>query len=276
MYIVSCRRGFWRKGRFLRNGEAYRIANVDRDGNTSSKTLSDYQKKIENKKVLLLCHGYNNPKDSVVGAYHLIKAKHRRIVDYFDVVVGFTWPGGRGALSYVAADARSPKAAKRFRKLLQETIPACSELGVMSHSLGCKVSLIAHTQLYHQRFKKADKHWQFLMAATVDDEAIENGEHYFEATLYCNATYVFHSKMDRVACQAYRLGEGVSFGGFDPALGCRGPEGRAGISQYTKVINCKRVITGQGAHGKYKRSDEVYEYISNELHGTPAPQFSDL
>lgn len=201
--------------------------------------MADYEAKIENKKVLLLCHGYNNPRHSVIDAYELIKGNHKAFVNYFDVVVGYTWPGGGNVTTYSGARGRTLAVAARFCKLLEITIPKCSELGVMSHSMGCRISLIAHTQLHRKGISKANKHWQYLMAPAVDDESIEHDEKYEPATLYCDNTYVFHSKNDRVVCGGYEWGEWFSGGGGDPALGCRGPESPGAISGKIKVINCK-------------------------------------
>ena len=276
MYIVSCRKKFWSNSRIRAERKPDKVAKVDRHGIETRKTMADYEAKIENKKVLLLCHGYNNPRDSVIGAYDLIKRNHKAFVNYFDVVVGYTWPGGGNFTTYPGARGRTSAVAARFRELLKATIPKCSELAVMSHSMGCRISLIAHTQLHRKGIRKANKHWQYLMAPAVDDESIERDEKYEPATLYCDNTYVFHSTHDRVVCEGYELGEGASGGGRDPALGCGGPESPAAISGKSKIINCKSIIIGRRAHGKYKSQKPIYDYICNELKGTPAPQFSQL
>lgn len=277
MYVISSREGFWDSDHVLPRDKDDMIAIVDPNGNWEPKTTSDYQLAIDNKKVLLLCHGFNSEESAVMSAYYLIQEKQKQHVNYFDIVVGYTWPGGDDPGDYGSAKKRVLSAvAARFVKLLQTTIPKCSELGVMSHSMGCKVSLIAHKRLHDTGFAKGkcSKHWQFLMAASVDDESIEHRGRYFNATLYCDKTYVFHSKWDIVVCLGYRAAEGSIGGGWDPALGCRGPESPAGISVKTKVINCKDVVWW---HGHYKETQEVYDYISKELHGNyPAPQCSEL
>ena len=103
MYIISCRKKFWDNRRIRAEAKPDLVAKVGRDGIETTKTMADYEAKIENKKVLLLCHGYNNPKDSVIGAYELIEGNHRAFVNYFDVVVGYTWPGGDNPLAYPGA-----------------------------------------------------------------------------------------------------------------------------------------------------------------------------
>ena len=276
MYVISCRRRFWDNDRVRSRSKPDLVAKIDLNGNMTFRQVADYHKKIANKKVLLLCHGYRNQEEDVRKAYYLIKRKHKSLINYFDVVFGYTWPGGEERTDYAQAKDRVTSAvAGRFAKLLQHTIPKCSQLGVMAHSMGCRISLISHTQLYDQGFGKGNcsKHWQFLMAAAVDDDSIERGERYYGATQYCDKTYVFHSKRDGTVRFAYRVGEGFALGGFDGALGSKGPENPSGISEKTNVINCKRVIS---EHGDYKRTNEVYDYIRNELYGDPAPQFSQM
>ena len=73
--------------------------------------------------------------------------------------------------------------------------------------------------------------WQFMMAAAVDNESVESGERYFEATSYADNTYVVHSKNDGTLSGGYRVLE------WDRALGHSGPENVDDIDNRTKVIN---------------------------------------
>ena len=276
MYVISSRKKFWDDERFSKKKrDQIRKFNSKNWQNWKPMTRGVFKQSIKGKKVLLLCHGYNADAHDVMKAYRLIEAKQLRPAGYFDVVVGYTWPGGDRPWAYGDAKARVSPAAGRFVKLLQMILAECSELGVMSHSMGCKISLVAHRRLFDMGFRgKCASHWQFLMAASVDDESIEQGERYFNATQFCDATYVFHSKEDFTLAFWYRWGERISGGGFDPALGWRGPENPQAISPKTKVINCKHVVK---SHGGYKKTPQVHAYILNELTGvTPAPQFYTL
>ena len=267
MYLISSREKFWSNNLISEIPED-EIREVDLNTmELEPRTTSDYESLIADKKVLLLCHGYNNEPRDVMRAYRIIEDNQSAYIAYFDVVVGYTWPGGDDWMDYFAAKNRASAVAQRFVRLLQATMSKCSELGVMSHSMGCRISLIACEQLQSMGFTKCNKLWQFLMAAAVDNESVEKGERYFDATLYDDNTYIFHSKEDGVLSIAYNVSE------WDAALGHSGPENINDIDPTTKVINCKHVVK---SHGAYKRTQEVYDYIKNDLTATPAPQLSTL
>lgn len=272
MYIISCRDNFWCNDSLLPPGQNDLIREI-RYGKQAElpKEKHKYESAIANKKVLLLCHGYNNWRASVRSLYFRLEKNELNFIKYFDVVVGYTWPGSMGPGSYRWARKRVNPVAKRFAKLLGATISACSELGVMSHSMGCLISLIAHKEL---RGNKANKHWQFLMAASVNDDSIQRGRRYFKATSYCDKTYVFYSDRDRTLGNWYPDYEKKFGGKGEPALGYAGPRNPAAISDQTKIVNCRSVV---GGHSKYKEAPEIYQYIGNELQNNyPAPKYHDL
>ena len=205
--------------------------------------------------------------NDVMRAYRIIDENHSKYIKYFDVIAGYSWPGGDDWTDYHAAKNRASAVAFRFAKLLQTTIQQCSELGVMSHSLGCRISLLAIEQLHNMKVKKCNKLWQFLMAAAVNNESIEKNERYYDSTLYDDNTYVFHSNKDDILTLGYQFVE------WDRALGHSGPENVADIHITTKVINCKHVVK---SHGDYKRTQQVYTFINKELAGAKANRFSTL
>lgn len=266
MYLVSSRKDFWNNTVISEHVDCIREVNFS-TGESEEKVMGDYEALIRNKKVLLLCHGYRNEPDDVMNAYDLIKQNQVSFTNYFDVVAGYTWPGGENVMDYFAAKNRASAVAPRFATLLETTMASCSELAIMSHSMGCRISLIACERLRRENVKKCDKLWQLLMAAAVDNESIEEGERYFDATLFDDSTYVFHSKRDGV------LGGGYSLAEWDTALGYSGPENVADIHKRTKVINCKHVVK---QHGGYKRTQQVFDYMRQELPDGNGPQFSTL
>lgn len=215
----------------------------------------------------MLIHGYNNEPDDVMRAYSIIERNTNTIIKHFDVIVGYSWPGGDDALDYFSAKNRAAAVTNRCKSLLQDTMSKCTELGVMSHSMGCRISLMAFERLQTESHPKTVPTWQYLMAAAVDNESIETGERYYDATLYDDVSYVFHSKHDSVLSKAYRLAE------WDRALGYSGPESVADIHGTTKIVNCKKVIR---SHGDYKRTAQIYEYIRDELEGNSRAKFSTL
>ena len=271
MYVISSRKEFWDYDCVLPLNQDDMIREVGPRGKQESKAIADYESEINGKKVLLLCHGYNNRCKAVMRAYYRIQKMQSNRIKYFDVVVGYTWPGGGYYSKYSTAKKRAGSAvALRFVKLLETTISKCSELGVMSHSMGCMISLIAHKQLDRRGIKKPNKHWQFLMAASVNDQSIEAEKRYFNGTLYCDKTYVFHSKKDMKLGNWFQVVEKHPKGEERVALGYSGPKNTAAISGQTKIIDCTSVVSG---HSGYKKNPEVYNYIHNELHkGYPAPK----
>ncbi len=267
MYIISSRKDFWNDNEISSNpDEIKEVVDFD-DVILEPRETSNYESLIADKKVLLLCHGYNNEPHDVIRAYKIVDEMQSKHIGYFDVVVGYTWPGGDDFLDYYAAKNRASAVSPRFTKLLKTTIRNCSELGIMSHSTGCRISLIACERLKVIAFKKCDKLWQFMMAAAVDNESVETGERYYDATLYNDNAYIFHSKNDDV------LGIGFTLAEWDSALGYSGPENIDDIVPATKVINCKHVVE---SHGAYKRTQQVYDYIRKELMDSPANQFATL
>ncbi len=266
MYLVSSRKRFWNSDVISRKLDKFRDVNL-KTGQSTKKAESDYKSFVKDKKVLILCHGYNNEPEDVLRAYQTIASNERRYTNYFDAVVGYTWPGGDKFYEYSAAKERASAVAARFVDLLQSTMSGCSELAVMSHSMGCRISLIACEELKGMAARKCSRFWQFMMAAAVDNESVESGERYFDATLYPDNTYVFHSKNDGTLSAGYRVLE------WDKALGYSGPENVDDIDNRTKVINCKHVVK---SHGDYKRTQQVYQYIRNELTGSAARQISTL
>ena len=101
----------------------------------------------------------------------------------------------------------------------------------------------------------------FATAAAVDDESIESGERYFDATQLTEHNWIFHSKKDGVLKYWYKIGD------LDTALGLHGPDDRQAIERYSKnvkVINCRHYVE---SHGAYKNTPEFYDFISGILNG---------
>ena len=113
--------------------------------------------------------------------------------------------------------------------------------------------------------------WNF--AAAVDNESIEDGERYYQASQRCEHFYVFHSRNDPVLRVWYRVGD---LPDFDTALGYSGPEDPGVIikrSAHVRVVNCKDVVQ---SHGGYRSSGQVWAYMSQQLTGPSSTQFVTL
>ena len=265
MIIISVRRNFWDSSRISSQDEIRDVALLQ---NNAEQVLEENEllNLIQGKKLLLLVHGYNNEKFDVLRAYEIIEAKIKMIVpNHYDLVIGYSWPGGDDPLDYFAAKRRASAIAPRFGGWLPKIKAVVSRLDVMTHSMGTRVLLSALQLNGDLNIDNA-----FNMAAAVDNECLELPEKYHEASKHCHRLYVFHSKHDDVLGIAYRAAE------WDRALGFSGPEDIANIVEYcphVRVANCKNVIK---EHGAYKTADTVYRYISEELSGNETPQFITL
>lgn len=259
MLMVSVRKEFWSSTELSDTDE---IRDVDLTDDSLGILVNDasFLSKINGKNILILVHGYNNEEDDVVRSYNAIERKMRYHKLYgtngkYDIIIGYTWPGGDMALSYPAAKSRSGAVGPRFGRLLKKVLSSANSVDINTHSLGARVALIGLELL------PADKSIQnlFMSAAAIDNELIQSGEKYYISVDSCSNVYVFHSKNDPVLKMMFPLGD------FDMALGYSGPEDPGAIIKHSpnvKVINCKNIIK---QHGAYKDCDQIYTYMLNPL-----------
>lgn len=223
--------------------------------------------KINGKSILLLVHGYNNEFEDIVRAYDMIQSRVRRFLnDWYDEVIGFTWPGGDDALDWYGPKRRAGIIGPRLAQFVANIRSHVEVVDLMSHSLGARVVLSGLNLLPVSSVRA-----NFLTASAVDNESIENGQKYF-AGVKASAveSVVFHSKRDFVLKSAYRLAE------WDNPLGLFGPENPADVIHSLPnvyVANCKNVIFG---HGEYKTSDPVFRFIDRWMQGNVGSQFVTL
>ena len=254
MLIISSRDDFWESSD-LSDFDEVRDVELNDDSLGVKLEKPELLTRLEERRILLLIHGYNNEEDDVVRAYNIIERSINSLVgDHYDLVVGYTWPGGDDGRDYFAAKNRASAVAPRAGRWFEDINTSCRSLDVMCHSMGARVALLALGGSGSRPVRNL-----FTMAAAVDNESIQVGEQYHQATQACEAAYVFHSKNDPVLKRAYRLAE------WDNALGLTGPEDPSDILQQSpnvKVINSRRVIT---RHGAYKSSAPIYGFINSEL-----------
>lgn len=217
---------------------------------------STFLNKLDGKRVILLIHGYNNDIFDVMRAYAILETKiTTNLNDHYDMVVGYTWPGGDDKFEYSSAKSRTTLIGPRLSRLISRMSTVVRSLDFMTHSMGAHVIFKA---LQHQSTGKIRHH--FAMASAVDNEAIEREERYYNSSNALKYNFIFHSKNDGVLGLAYRLAE------WDRALGYSGPEDPANTDDNVKIINCKRVISH---HGGYKYSAEVFGFIHSALNDDP-------
>jgi esterase/lipase superfamily enzyme len=233
----------------------------------NSVTQTHIENLVKDKNVMVLVHGYNNEFEDVVRAYHTIEKMTLKIVkNQYDVILGYTWPGGDSALDWYRPKRRAGVIAPRFAANLKHLTKHASNVDVNTHSLGARVCLKGLESVPKNRVRNV-----FLIASAIDNESIEKGEDFHTSTKKVAFSGVFHSKHDKVLRIAYRSAE------WDRALGHSGPEDTGDIIQHSpnvKVYNCKKKVR---AHGKYKYHDDVYKAIKAICtNPTKIPQFSTL
>ena len=280
MMMISSRKGFWSPTEFSDVDELREV--VLDDPNPASDTPlteADFLAAVAGKNVLMLVHGYNNTEDDVNLAYARIQ---KAVASYFggkyDVVVGYTWPGGALGASYPIARSRSNSAGPRLAPWLQKIARKAAALDVMSHSLGARVALKALGAGLKNPAKPVRN--LYLLAAAVDNESIEKGEEFYEPSKRAQQTVVMHSKKDKTLALWFRIGDAILpwqwLDMFDLALGYSGPEDPADIidhSPHVKVVNCKGPELD---HGDYKDHPAVYGYLKEHLAGKRPEQFYTL
>jgi esterase/lipase superfamily enzyme len=272
MFVVSCRKDFWSATEFALTDE---IRDLDLDTGTGPViTPTAFLEALAHKRITVLVHGYNNERLDVLGSYRTIDAQMRLLgflgaaSPPYEALVGFAWPGGATGVSFPFARGRADDTAPRFGQLLADLRDGGATVDLNTHSLGTHVALEALREGSAQMVRNA---WHF--ASAVDNESIEHGERYFDASRQAVRFYVFHSKHDPVLRVWYRLGD---FFDFDTALGYSGPEDPRAIldhSPHVRVINCKDVVT---SHGGYRSSGQVWSFMAQELTSPTNEQFVTL
>lgn len=252
MLIVSARVDFVDPDRLLPEGHIIREVNLSNDSTVKTLIQDEFLSEIRNKNICILVHGYNNEYFEVNDAYQIMENNiHSSLPNSYDMVVGYSWPGGNRKLEWWDAKSRANAVARKFRQLLESIRGEVQSIDLISHSLGARVSLKA---IKDSAKVLVDNY--YCMAGAVDNESLEKGEEFFESRSSAKNIYVMHSARDEVLAITYRTAE------FDNALGLFGPEDKSEVEKSKSniyVANCKRVVA---THGGYKRSKEVFDYIA--------------
>ncbi len=241
---------------------------------SGSLTTQKWQNQLKGKRVLVLVHGYNYSWSKLLRVYNLLEQNFKNLMigtgHHYDEIIGFAWPGGDKATEYMIAKRRARKHIKTYADLIANLSKICT-VDIQAHSLGNYLMLESLDYYINPNTKLVRNY--FLMAPAVDDESIERGEDYYDATLKVNRFYVFHSKYDSVLRFAYKIGDAGNV-----ALGLKGPEDYESIRKYSKhvkVVNCKNYVK---QHSGYKPSSAkpVYLYIRGAIMGKNYAQFRTL
>ena len=268
MLIISCRREFWSNTEVaVAPDEIMEVDLNNLSTGGSSVTEDSFLEQVSEKKVLLLVHGFNNRPRDVTDAYQVIHKNQQKWIAHHDVVVGYTWPGGAGVSGqvFLKAEKRVPAVGRRFGEVLRKLDGYARSVDAMCHSLGCGVSLAAYSHLAKGKFAPRTIHRQFLMAAGVDMDSIEQGNVYHNGSDCSRSCHVLYSHQDGTVGLGYRMIKKTQ------SLGSRGPRVIRGkisrsVSKNVYAANCLDVLpfkigTPGNVHSRYKKTKEVFGYI---------------
>ena len=271
MLMVSCRRDFWSPTEFSATDEIRRVDLDSGAGTPVSQT--EFLQELGLKRLTVLTHGYNNDERDVIDvpAPSIARCASSAFLAA-PAPLTTRWSASRGRAEPSACRFRlrgsEPGKARPFARLLAELRSATSLIDLNTHSLGADVVFEALRSGAQRLVRNA---WNF--ASAVDNESIEDGERYYEASRRCERFYVFHSRNDPVLRVWYRVGD---LPDFDTALGYSGPEDPGAIikrSSNVRVVNCKDVVQ---SHGGYRSSGQVWAYMSQQLTKPSGTQFVTL
>lgn len=262
MIIISARKDFDNPDRLLPTGHLIKEIDLGRNAVIAPEIEVDQlAQSLSGKRVLMLVHGYNNEQDEVHDAYQIIEQKIAgKLPEVYDLVLGYSWPGGDRGIEWWTGKRRANSVARRFRFLIELFARRAAELDLMSHSLGARVVLKALKEC--DEVDPVRNFW--CTAPAVDHECLEPGKEFSRALPSCKRVFVFHSARDGVLRLAFFTAE------RDPALGLFGPEDRQWVSSKARrvyVANCKHCVDH---HGGYKNADELYWYVSSYVEKDPA------
>ncbi|OAI16153.1 hypothetical protein A1507_12125 [Methylomonas koyamae] len=231
-------------------GHIIKEIDISNDSTIREIPIANLLTELHGKFVCMLVHGYNNEHEEVRDAYQILEKNIIHNNFKYDLVLGYSWPGGNRELEWWSSKSRANAVARRFRLLL-ELISKNTKIDIISHSLGARVCLKA---LKEASTKLIENY--YCMAGAVDNESIEIDEEFNLSLSSLERLFVMHSAKDEVLATAYRIAE------FDNALGLFGPEDKDQVERKllnVYVANCKRVVTH---HGGYKRSIAVFDYMA--------------
>lgn len=252
MIIISSRLDFTNPDALLSEGHIIKEIDISNDSTIREIYLSDLLTELQGKTICMLVHGYNNEHDEVRDAYQILEKNITSNNNFnYDLILGYSWPGGNRSLEWWDAKSRANAVARKFRLLL-ESISSNTKIDIISHSLGARVCLKALKEASMRLVRN-----YYCMAGAVDNESIERDEEFNLSLLNLERLFVMHSAKDEVLASAYRVAE------FDNALGLFGPEDKDQVERVllnVYVANCKRVVT---YHGGYKRSTAVFDYMAS-------------
>ncbi len=250
-WLMSDRTSFWNADKISDHTEFMEKANIQ-------KTTFD-SKEMKGKNVLLLVHGYNNKPEEALSTYRLINIhvsafKNKHHSKFYDLIIGYLWPGDDSPLKYYDAERHVSKLAATVRSHLELFSASSARVDVLAHSMGNRLMFEALN--FHSNAAKKIVHNFYSFAAAVDNESIEINEKYYPSTQNCEKIFVFYSKHDNVLKWSYSLAE------WDKALGYEGVENSKKLPANVQLIDYTNFI---GQHSQYFSYLPAYDFIKNQF-----------
>ncbi|MBS0604555.1 MAG: alpha/beta hydrolase [Verrucomicrobia bacterium] len=261
-WLMSDRDAFW---------DAEKISNHTEFMQDSIQRITALDsRQLKGKNVLLLVHGYNNSPEEALSTYrlinmHLSSFKDSRRSKFYDLIIGYLWPGDDSSLEYYDAKRHVSKLAMTMRSHLEFLSASAARVDVLAHSMGNRLVLEALD--YRTQGDKKVVHNLYSLAAAVDNESIEKNEKYYLSTQNCEKLFVFYSKRDDVLKWYYNIAE------WDKALGCDGAEDPRKIPENVQLINYTNFI---GQHSQYFTVLPIYDFIKKQFLAASVEKHVDL
>ena len=254
MWMISDRQEFWTADF---HSDATQMHFVHEDGTFDAKEPETSD--LKGKKVLVLFHGFNNDKESVLSSYFTVKKNidsSSKKETVYDEIIGYLWPGCDSRLEYFEAKENAEEITKRAFQFINLIASEAAQVDVMAHSMG--------NYLFLEAMKKPEVPGlvtnYFSLGAAVDNESIQKGEVYYSSIKNCKEVYVAYSKEDEVLEYLYTLAE------LDKALGGSGIEDISKLPKHVQLVDCSEIVD---SHSAYFESPQLYQFIQRRASGAP-------
>jgi Uncharacterized protein conserved in bacteria len=134
MWMISDRQEFW-KADFHSDATDMHFVNEDGTFDVKKPKASD----LKGKRVLILFHGFNNDKESVLSTYFTIKKNIDSVSKnetLYDEIIGYLWPGCDSRFEYFEAKENAEEMTKRTFQLINLVASEAKQVDILAHSMG--------------------------------------------------------------------------------------------------------------------------------------------
>lgn len=234
-------------------------------------------RELKGKKVLVLIHGLNNPKEAVLynwGVAHknlsllnstrddsYLTKMQRFISSYlgfwkpetkepYDAVIGISWPSYAKEMYYYHAKQNAKLIAPKVAGHIEEITKAANEVDILAHSLG---NFLLFEALSKQQERSPKINHIFSIAAAVPAASLNVGRPYENVSKICKKIFVFYSKHDEALYWPFFLEEGGQ-----NALGLTGANHNQPLSSNVTSLNCSQIVQH---HSAYLFKKPLYRFI---------------